>query len=234
MTSVRSARWWHLATFVAGVFGLLLQLWLSATHALAYDGHVFSAAVRVWNYLSFFTIWSNILVTVTAWLFFRDPQRHGRLMSVVHLASLIMITVTGLIYAIVLAPIWSPTGFAKVADQTLHYLVPVLAVLSYIVVGPRPRFGWRVLWQMIPIPLVWAAYTVVRSPFIGYPKDGITRHWWPYHFINVDDLGYGKVLVNMLGVTVLLLAIGVIYVLLDRKLPARPLADARQASPIKA
>jgi len=32
----------------------------------------------------------------------------------------------------------------------------------------------------------------VRSPFITYTQDGGTKHWYPYHFINVDDLGYGR------------------------------------------
>ena len=41
-----------------------------------------------------------------------------------------------MIYALVLAPVWAPTGWQRVADTTLHYTVPILAVLGYLLVGP--------------------------------------------------------------------------------------------------
>ncbi len=221
-SNVRLARAWHLATFVVGAFGLAVQLWIAATHDLTYDGVVFSTHVRLWNVLSFFTIWSNILVTVVAYLLTREPRRAGGMFQVFRLASLVMITITGVIYALVLAPLWDPTGWQRVADQTLHYAVPVLAVVGYPLFGPRPRFSWEALWRSVLIPLTWVVYTLIRSPFISYSRDGETRHWYPYHFINVDDLGYGRVLLNMLGVFALLLAIGWVYLFLDRKLPAAP------------
>jgi hypothetical protein len=50
------ARGWHLATFVMAVAGLLLQLWLSATHPL-YPGR-YSTPILLWNVLSYFTVWN--------------------------------------------------------------------------------------------------------------------------------------------------------------------------------
>jgi hypothetical protein len=221
-STARSVRWWHLVTCAVGLFGLGVQAWISATHALAYDGHVFSAPMRLFNMLSYFTIWSNILVTVIAGLLYRDLRRRGPVFTVLHLDSLIMITVTGLVYALVLAPIWNPTGWTKVADQTLHYAVPALAVLSYLFAGPRPRFTVGSLLRALALPLGWVLYTMIRSPFIRYRADGVIKHWWPYHFINVDDLGYAQVLLNILGVAVLLLAVGGIFVYLDRIVPPKP------------
>ncbi len=133
------ARGWHLATFVVAVAGLLLQLWLSATHPL-YPGR-YSTPILLWNVLSYFTVWSNIVVAVACWLLFRDPTRRGPGFAPFRLAGLTMITVTGLIYGIVLARLWQPVAWYKVADQTLHYLVPALAVLGYLLFGPRPLFS---------------------------------------------------------------------------------------------
>ena len=42
--------------------------------------------------LSFFTIWSNILVTVVALLLTLDRRRRGRVFTVFRIASLVMIT----------------------------------------------------------------------------------------------------------------------------------------------
>lgn len=218
----RSVRWWHLVTCAVGLFGLGVQTWIAVTHAPAYDGHVFSTPMRLFNMFSYFTIWSNVLVTVIAGLLYRDPRRRGPVFTVLHLDSLIMITVTGLVYALVLAPLWNPTGWTKVADQTLHYAVPALAVLSYLFAGPRPRFTAGSLLRALALPLGWGLYTMIRGPFIRYRSGGVVKHWWPYHFINVDDLGYPQVLLNILGVAVLLLAVGGIFVYLDRIVPPRP------------
>ncbi|MGH8824265.1 MAG: Pr6Pr family membrane protein [Jiangellaceae bacterium] len=220
---VRRARWWHLATFVAAVFGVGLQLWIEFDPAPNPDRPEFSTPIRLWNVLSYFTVWSNILVLVVAYLLWRDPLRRGRVFTVFRLASVVMITLTGVIYALVLAPLWNPTGWQRVADETLHYTVPILAVVSFLVAGPRPRFSTRTLWASVSIPLVYIAYTLIRSPFITYTQDGQTRHWYPYHFLDVDDLGYGRVLINIAGLLLLLLAVAGIFLYLDRKLPERPI-----------
>lgn len=233
--SVAWARWWHWATFAVGAFGVIAQLWIVATQTLTEDMIQLSEPIRLWNVLSFFTIWSNILVTVVAYLLARDPQRSGPVFNTFRLASVVMITITGLIYALVLAKVWEPTGWQKVADETLHYSVPFLAVMGYLLFGPRPRFDLNTLWRSLIIPVAWIAYTLIRSPFITYTEDGETRHWYPYHFINVDDIGYGKALLNIAGISVLLIAVGWLFVFLDRKLPPQPTvtSDAARPSAVK-
>lgn len=220
--SLNAARWWHWLTFVVGAFGVIVQLWIVATQTLTEEMVQLSEPIRLWNVLSYFTIWSNILVTVVAYLLARDPRRNGPVFNTVRLASVVMITVTGVIYALVLAKVWEPTGWQKIADETLHYSVPILAVVGYLLFGPRPRFSLTTLVGSLTIPLAWTAYTLIRSPFITYTEDGETRHWYPYHFINVDDIGYGRSLLNMAGIFVFLLAVGWLYTFLDRKLPPRP------------
>jgi hypothetical protein len=64
--SVTVARWWHGVTFVAGAFGVIGQLWIVATQTPTAVMAHFSDPIRLWNVLSFFTIWSNILVAVVA------------------------------------------------------------------------------------------------------------------------------------------------------------------------
>jgi hypothetical protein len=120
--AVRRGRRRHMATFVVGLFGLGLQAWISATHAPAYDGHVFLTPVRLFNLVSFFTIWSNILVTTIAGLLSRDPSRRGPVFTVLHLDSLVMITVTGLVYAVILARSGTPPAGPR--SLTRHCTTP--------------------------------------------------------------------------------------------------------------
>lgn len=220
--SITAARAWHAATFAFGAFGVIAQLWIVATQTLTEEMVQLSDPIRLWNVLSYFTIWSNILVAVIAFFLARDPARSGMSFNTLRFASVVMITVTGLIYALVLAKVWEPTGWQKVADQTLHYSVPFLAVVGYLVFGPRPRFSAATLWLSLTVPLAWIVYTLIRSPFITYTEDGETKHWYPYHFINIDDIGYGKALLNIAAVFLLLLVVSWVYVFLDGRLPARP------------
>ena len=53
--------------------------------------------MRIWHVLSYFTVWSNILVTAVAFLLIRDPAHRGSVFAVFRLASLAMITITGVI-----------------------------------------------------------------------------------------------------------------------------------------
>ena len=51
---------------------------------------------------------------------------------------------------------------------------------------------------------------------------GEARDWYPYPFIDVGEIGYGQAIVNVLGVTALLVLVGQIYVFLDRRLSPTP------------
>ena len=71
-------------------------------------------------------------------------------------------------------------GWAKVADQFLHTLVPALAVAARLKFGPRGIVGRRTsLLALIP-PLVWVVFTLIRGAIIDF---------YPYPFVDVNDLG---------------------------------------------
>ena len=57
--------------------------------------------------------------------------------------------------------------------------------------------------------MLWVGYTLVRGSITG---------WWPYPFIDVDELGWGRVLVNVVGVAVLFGLVGLAFVGADRLL----------------
>ena len=62
-------------------------------------------------------------------------------------------------------------------------------------------------------PLLWFGYTLVH---------GSITDWYPYPFVDVADLGYGRVLLNAGLVTMIFLALAAGLRLLDRVLPAAP------------
>src|SRR5262245_36617790 len=84
------------------------------------------------NYLSYFTILSNILVAATFTAAALSPQsRVGRylLSPPVALATTTYIIVTGLTFYFLLASLYSLEGWTKHFDHLLHYIQPPAFVL---------------------------------------------------------------------------------------------------------
>lgn len=208
------ARLWHLLTFATAAVALVLQTVLVIDGAAVLDEAVVPPlGTRLVRLVSYFTIQSNVLVAVVTGILARDPARDGAVLRVLRLDAVIGITVTGLVHLVLLRPLLDLKGANAVADALLHVVVPALALLGWLVFGPRPRVsgrtvGWALLW-----PVVW---------LLGTLAVGAAGGWYPYPFINADTLGYSRVLLNAAVITVLFLALFGLAQVLDRRLPAAP------------
>ncbi|MFZ0216083.1 MAG: Pr6Pr family membrane protein [Candidatus Dormiibacterota bacterium] len=202
-----AAQIWQGGTALIGALSLLLQLLL----VLFADGA--PLPVRLVRLCSFFTIQSNVLVTVTAAMLALQPARGGPAFRVIRLDALLCIAVTGVVHFFLLRPIQHLQGWDAVADYGLHVVVPALAVAGWVLFGPRPRVSLSTVAWSVVYPLLWIAYTLIHGTIGG---------WYPYPFVDVSALGYGRVLLNALGVAVVFLALGGVVLLLDRRLWAAP------------
>ena len=119
---------------------------------------------------------------------------------------------TGIVYHLVLASQDEPRGWAAVANFLLHTAAPVVGVLGWLLFGPRGLTDRRIVSWSIVYPLLWLVFTLVRGEFVGF---------YPYPFVNVDEHGYGRVLLNCLLVAILFLALAAGASYLDRRLRRR-------------
>jgi hypothetical protein len=186
---------------------LMLQYWL-----MIWSGPLPEVTLR---FFSFFTILSNVLVALVAtsaatgggWAplrIWRGPRIRG-------LAAL-SITVTGVIYAVLLQSLWHPMGPQLVADRALHYVVPFLFVVWWLALLPHGALVWADALRWLAFPLGYLAWTLVRGAIV---------HEYPYPFMDVDRLGYASVTLNSLGVGALFLVLGLALVALDNALAKR-------------
>ncbi len=169
------------------------------------------------NFVSYFTIESNLLVTITCVLLVLRPDRGGTAFGILRLASLTAITVTGLVYATILAGNGSFEGAEWWFDKIFHYVVPVMSVIGFVAFRPRTRLGWTALWSLA-FPVAWLAYTLVRAE-VAEPVFDLTPTTTaavPYGFLDVAELGALTVSVICLGLTVGFVAIASIYVRISR------------------
>ena len=215
------ARVVHTVTAVVAVAALVLQtvLVVSGDSVLA-EQEVPPLLTRLGRLVSYFTIQSNLLVAVTAVQLARDPLRDGRWWRPVRAAALVGITVTGLVHFVLLRPLLDLQGASWVADKMLHMVVPVLAVVGWLVAGPRPRAPWRDALTALVWPVAWLVWTLVVGAVSG---------WYPYPFLDVGAEGAGSVAVTCVGVTVLFLALAGVLSWLDRRMPPTPVREAAPA-----
>jgi len=178
--------------------------------------------------LLFFTTQSNILCLVWAVLLVlrtvRDLRADGprgwsspspRFGAAVMMA----ITVTMLIYLVVLVPqtFTQGSGYTPftVTDNLVHIITPCLTIGDWLLFVPKGRLRWYdpPLWVLIPY-----AYAVFAFTWHGFGGDFGPGQAYPYPFLDVDRLGVGGVAAWLIGLTVVLMAVGYLYVMIDRLL----------------
>jgi hypothetical protein len=204
--SLVTRTWWAVLFIVLAV-SLSIDLVLAVTEPA--DGT--SVLTSVIRFFSYFTIQSNLLVLGAVLPLVRNAGHDGRWWRVVRLASLLGITVTGLVYVVVLAPTDHPQGVHVWTNIGEHYISPVLTVLGWLLLGPRPRItgsvvGWALLW-----PVAWIGYTLAHGAVTG---------WYPYDFLDVSALGYAVALRNLAFIVLVALVFLLGSWLVDRLLPA--------------
>ncbi|MFB6721460.1 Pr6Pr family membrane protein [Kribbella sp. NPDC056345] len=199
MTTI--GRVWSWATAAAVLAGLVIQLFVTAN---ATEGFFSTTPERVLNVFAFFTIQSNILLGATVLL-----DRRSTLFRTLRLNGVLCIAVTGIVYHLVLAGLDELTGWAAVANFLLHTATPLLGVLGWALFGPRGRTDLRIAGWSVVFPLLWLAFTLIRGEFVGF---------YPYPFVDVNEHGYGQVLLNCLLVAVLFLVLAAGATALDRRL----------------
>jgi hypothetical protein len=185
------------------------------------DRSTASTPMRVLRFFSYFTIQSNILAMVMSAILVFRPDRDGRWWRIFRIAAVVGMAVTFVVYVVALRPILDLHGAAKVTDICFHYIAPLMTMIGWLAFGPRPRIDPGSLIRHLIWPISYIAYILILGAATG---------WYPYPFIDVDDIGYATTLWHALLITALLLGVGGAYYWLDKKLDKVPTTAERTAS----
>jgi hypothetical protein len=158
-------------------------------------------ALNLVNFFSYFTILSNVFATVILiWgainLIKRHKPTHRE--DVIRSAAVLYMTVTGIVYAALLAGQNLGLLLPWVND-VLHILMPIVVILDWLYLGPRSKLKLKQCAWLFIFPLVFLAYSLIRGPIVG---------WYPYTFLNPTKAG------GYIGVALYSLAILVLFSLL--------------------
>jgi hypothetical protein len=188
-------RWWFGLTALAVLTGLVVQVFVVADRE---TGFFDTPTERALNVFAFFTIQSNMIVGITSLLLALRTDRTSIVFRVARLTGIVAITITFVVFHVAIAHLFEFESWSLVADRILHAIVPILAVVGWLMYGPRGLAPRRVMWLSLVYPVAWCIFTLVRGELVG---------WYPYHFIDVGVLGYARVTVNCLSIAVLYLGV---------------------------
>jgi hypothetical protein len=131
------------------------------------------------------------------------------------------IAVTGVIYAVMLAPADIEEGnFFTFKNMVLHYIGPAMVVLDWLLFSPKGTFRLfdPMLWLLAP--LGYFGYILVRSTFAG--DIGTTESPVPYDFIDPAVQGsWSAMFTGVILIALGMLVLGYIIYAADRLLVRR-------------
>ncbi|WP_418969385.1 Pr6Pr family membrane protein [Alloscardovia omnicolens] len=162
--------------------------------------------------MSYFTMVSNIVVAVVFTMLALGMRKTAWHVALVNTA-LLMISVTSLVFLVAILPFLHLRGLALLTSPWQHMVVPIAVWIVWAMWGPRDFFGGfargEILLRSYMIPWLWAVW------MLAY---GAVTHYYPYGFVNVNQLGYASVMVSLCVVMILALFFELLFYWIDRLL----------------
>lgn len=153
------------------------------------------------NYFFFFTILSNIMAAA---LLAGQALRPGwmRTNGMLRGAVTLYMTITGMVYAVLLAPIEADVGLIHPwVNFVLHSLGPVALLNDWLLFPPERELTARSLPIWLAFPALYLTVTLIRGPIVD---------WYPYPFLDPrGDGGYGGVVFYTVAVLLVFVGVGV-------------------------
>ncbi|MBC9926780.1 MULTISPECIES: Pr6Pr family membrane protein [unclassified Leucobacter] len=206
--------WVRLAGAALILAAVIAQLSVTITGAIDHHRDVATTAV---NFMSFFTIQSNLLAMVTlavgAFLSWRRPATESRepIWFAALLASVTTyMIVTGIVYNTLLRGVALPQGTTVPwSNEVLHVIAPLILLLDLLVAPGRRGLGWGRILTIAAYPIAWVAYTLIRGPITVNPVTG-EPWWYPYPFLNPHLVpgGFLGVTGYIIGIAIAIVAVG--------------------------
>jgi hypothetical protein len=188
---------------------LVIQMYVLVANT---PGNGMTTIEAIGRFFIFFTILSNILVAVTMTvLLIRPLSKVGRYFNRSSIVTAVTsyIFIVGLVYNIILRALWHPTGLQKIADELLHVAVPISFLLYWIFFADKSSLNWLQPFRWLIFPALYLIYALARGALEGF---------YPYPFINANELSFGKVFMNSFELMIVFLAVGFLLVAVSKKM----------------
>lgn len=185
-------------------FALITQYWIS------FENRVASVWDTTITYFSYFTILSNTLVA----LYFTrlslrniNTKKQSKINQKTLTAITVYIAIVGIVYQIALRHIWEPKGLQRIVDEFLHTVIPVLVFIYWVLQQGVKELRYKHSFLWLTFPLLFLIYTLIRGHFTGF---------YPYPFLEVNVIGFNKVILNSVVLTFVFLLFSILLIWINR------------------
>ncbi len=177
---------------------------------------VASVTETIIRFFSFFTILTNTLVAVCFTILLLNQKTNwGRFFSnpKTLTAITVYISMVGIAYNIILRSLWDPKGLQLIVDELLHSVIPLFFILYWLIFVPKTELYWKNVFPWLVYPFVYLVFILFRGAFSGF---------YPYPFINVNNLGYNKVFLNSGRLLIVFLTLSLLFVVIGKIISRNP------------
>ena len=194
---------------LALVFALIGWFAIIGQFVLSIENRIAPVGETVIRFFSYFTIQVNILVALYfTCLLLPDSKRPKIIDKPGTLTAItIYITIVGLIYQVALRHVWKPQGTQFVVNELLHSVIPVLVIIFWLLYKDMRQVRYAQILKWAIYPLAYLGYTLIRGSIAGF---------YPYHFIDVIQLGMTQTLINAGIITILFIAIAALFIFIGK------------------
>lgn len=166
--------------------------------------------------LTYYTLLSNILVVgFSLYLLkamIKDYQSALTNRGLLRLkgAVTIAIMLTFLVYHFMLAPLATPEKYYQVENFLVHYIVPILFFIDWLLVDKRGQYKRLdpILWCLVPA--LYSIGALIKGYFFQIEIPGQVNSPYPYFFLNIDRFGFLGVFQFMVGILLGYLVLGLV------------------------
>lgn len=184
----QSAKIIALIIAIIGWFAVIAQFYLIITNRQV------SIIETIFRFFAYFTVDTNIIVALCFTFIYLGPKyRLGSFFSrpATITAITVYITIVGIVYNVILRSEWTPTGLQMIVDELLHTVIPALVIIFWLVFVPIEELKWKNAFPWLIYPVIYMTYALIH---------GAVTKFYPYPFVDVNELGYNKALINTGGV----------------------------------
>lgn len=185
--------------------------WFTLIASASIYAFTYGSVLPWFNSFRAFTMQTNLIVTIwftLAIIWHNKPESLDKIMGPLKGAFTMYITITFVVFAILLSSSYQPSGFAAFSNLVLHYITPIVFILDWVLTEIKVQYKWNYLLYWIIYPLCYIIFAVIHGAFTGN---------YLYYFLDINALG---ILGFVMFVSILIafgLALACLYILINRK-----------------
>lgn len=164
------------------------------------------------NYLCFI-VTLIVLISTYKHLIKGEMKGNNTIINKLKFYTVIIILVTFLVYNILLTDNMFGEGWNSLGNLLLHIICPLLFIFDFILFDKHHQIKWYDCLLCTILPLIYVIIILIRGHFLPQDYNGTI---YPYFFLNVNEIGIGKVLLWVLILLVVFIAIAFIFYLYDK------------------